>query len=302
MGIADRNYNQVPQGRMPRQPSRLDGSPVVKWLLIINVAVFFIDVLMKNTLTAYGHFSVATVFEYGQVWRFVTFQFLHADLGHIAFNMFALYMFGSFVEQWWGSRKFLVYYLLCGVSGALFYSLLYQMGVFGKEAIDIGGGILISSSYIPLVGASAGIYACLIAVAVIAPNLEVRLLFPPIPLKMRTFALGVLGIALVTTVFNLSNAGGEAGHLGGAILGFLLMKNPWVLGFVDRIGGAASAGLRRGRQVYDATVVRETKIRPRTHVNFKDTEVDRILDKVNRKGIQSLTEAEREVLRRSSGN
>jgi len=298
MGIADRQYNQMPQGRVPRQPSRLGGSPVVKWLLIINVAVFFIDVLMRNTLSAYGHFSVATVFEHGQVWRVLTFQFLHADLGHIAFNMFALYMFGSFVEQWWGSRKFLVYYLLCGAAGALFYSLLYQMGLFGKESINIGGGILLPSSYIPLVGASAGIYACLMAVAVIAPNLQIRLLFPPIPMKMRTFALGVLGIAVVVTFFNLSNAGGEAGHLGGAILGFILMKNPWVLGFVDRIGGAA----RRGRKVYDATVVRETKIRPRTHVDFNDTEVDRILDKVNREGIQSLTEAERDILRRSSGS
>ena len=298
MGFADRQYSRMPQGGMPRQPSRLDGSPVVKWLLIINVAVFILDVLTGNLLTAYGHFSVATVFQHGQVWRFITFQFLHANLGHIAFNMFALYMFGSFVEQWWGSKKFLVYYLLCGAAGALFYSLLYQMGVFGKEMINLGGGMWMPSSYIPLVGASAGIYACLIAVAVMAPDLVVRLLFPPIPMKMRTFALGVLGIAVFTPVFNLSNAGGEAGHLGGAILGFLLMKNPWVLGFVDRIGG----GGRRRRQVLDATVVRESKLRPRTHINLDDSEVDRILDKVNREGIQSLTDAEREVLRRSSGN
>jgi len=296
MGLADRQYNQMPQGRMPRQPSRLDGSPVVKWLLISNIAIFILDVLLGQRLTEWGHFSVALAFEHGQVWRFLTFQFLHANLGHIAFNMFALYMFGAFVEQWWGSRKFLVYYLLCGAAGALFYALLYQMGVFGKGLIPIGGGFVMDSSYIPLVGASAGIFGCLVAVAVIAPNLQIRLLFPPIPMKMKTFALGVLGIAVLTILFDWNNAGGEAGHLGGALLGFVLMKNPWVLGFVDRIG----SGPARGRKVYDATVVRETKIRPRTTVNFDHSEVDRILDKVNREGIQSLTEAERDVLRRSS--
>jgi membrane associated rhomboid family serine protease len=303
MGFADRHYNQPsPQrgyGYASQPPSRLAGSPVVKWLLISNVAIFFIDILLNHVLSSVGHFSVGSVFEHGQVWRILTFQFLHADLGHIAFNMFALYMFGSFVEQWWGSRKFLVYYLLCGASGALFYSILYQMGLFGKSPIELGGGFVMPASYIPLVGASAGIFGCLVAVAVIAPNLQIRLLFPPIPMKMKTFALGVLGIAVVVTVFNLRNAGGEAGHLGGAILGYLLMKNPWVLGFVDRIGGVPGRGRRR---VYDATVVRETKIRPRTHVDFNDTEVDRILDKVNREGIQSLTESEREILRRSSGN
>ena len=308
MGIADRQYNQMSgnqmHGNMPRQPSRLDGAPVVKWLLISNIAIFFINILMNKVMTAYGHFSVATVFEYGQIWRFLSFQFLHGDFGHLLFNMYALYMFGSFVEQWWGSRKFLVFYLACGASGALFYSVLYSLGLFGKEAIDLGGGLLIPSSYIPLVGASAGIYACLVAVAVIAPNLEVRLLFPPIPMKMRTFALGILGIAVVVTFMNWSNAGGEAGHLGGAILGFILMKYPKLLAFIGD-GVTKKRGGGAGRRVFDAREVRrpvEKKIRPRTHINLNDSEVDQILDKVNREGIQSLTDHEREVLRRSSGN
>lgn len=307
MGIADRQYHQMPPN-MPRQPSRLDGAPVVKWLMIINIAIFLIDVLWKASgelfgpLGAYGHFSVGTVFEHGQVWRFLTFQFLHGSVGHLFFNMFALYMFGAFVEQWWGSRKFVVFYLASGCSGALFYSLLYSLGLFGKDAINLGGGFALPAEYIPLVGASAGIYACLIGVAVIAPNLQIRLLFPPIPMKMRTFALGILGIAVLVTFMNWSNAGGEAGHLGGAILGFILMKYPRSLAWLDRWPTRPSAGRGKSRRTFDAKVVKETKIRPRTHIHLDDSEVDRILDKVNREGLQSLTEKERDVLRRASGS
>lgn len=303
MGIADRYYHQMPP-KVPRQPSRLDGSPVVKWLLISNIAIFFVDMFIGKWLTAYGHFSVALVFEHGQAWRFLSFQFLHAHLGHLFFNMWALYMFGAWVEKWWGSRKFAFFYLACGCSGAFLYALLYHAGLFGKEPIDVGMGMSLSAAYIPLVGASAGIYACLVAVAVIAPDLRVMLLFPPIPLKMKTLALVALGIAVLITLTNSNNAGGEAGHLGGAILGYLLMKNPQWLSF---LGGGRSRGngAYSGKRMYDAKEVRSAtarKIRPRVTINLNDSEVDCILDKVNREGLQSLSEEERDILRRASGN
>ncbi|NWK54826.1 rhomboid family intramembrane serine protease [Verrucomicrobiaceae bacterium N1E253] len=300
MGIADRYYHQAPPN-MPRQPSRLDGAPVIKWLLISNIAIFFLDILFFGKwLTVYGHFSVATVFWEGQVWRFLSFQFLHGHLGHLAFNMFALYMFGSFVERWWGSRKFIVFYLLSGCAGALLYSVLYQMGLFGKSPIDLGNGFEMPAEFIPLVGASAGIYACLVGVAVIAPNLQVRLLFPPIAMKMKTLAMVALAIAMFMTLTNGHNAGGEAGHLGGAVLGYLLMRYPACLSWIDRFGRPATGGRRQGR-VVDAQEVRRKKIRPRVKINLDDSEVDRILDKVNREGLQSLTEKERETLRRAAG-
>ena len=306
-------------GNMPRQPTRLTGAPVVKWLLISNIAIFFINMFTTpdgvdfGPLAFYGHFSVAQGLEHGQVWRFFTFQFLHGNAGHLFFNMFALYMFGSFVEQWWGSRKFIVFYLACGASGALFYAVLFQVGLFEKIPFILNGRIYLAD-YTPLVGASAGIYACLVAVAVIAPNLQIRLLFPPIPMKMKTFALGVLGIAVVVIFMHWaesgsgvrhdiwSNAGGEAGHLGGAILGFVLMKNPRWLAFVGEGFKGREKGSGGGHRSVDARVVREKKIRPRTHINLSDSEVDKILDKVNREGIQSLTEKERETLRRSAGH
>ena len=300
MGIADRQYHQMPPN-MPRQPSRLDGAPVVKWLLIANIAVYFLEMLTNSApippaghmrmhdsfLWNWGYFSFDQVFFHGQIWRLFTFQFLHAGGWHIFSNMLGLFFFGHFVERWWGSAKFLVFYLACGVAGALFYSILLVMP--GLIPFDESGTMLI--------GASAGLYGILIAVAVIAPNLKVFLFFV-IPMSMRVFAIGVLCFAAFTAFTNGSNAGGEAGHLGGAILGFILMRYPHWLGFVDQ--GFQRKGQHRRRTV-DAKIVREKKIRPRIHINLDDSEVDQILDKVNREGIQSLTEKEREILRRSSG-
>ena len=123
MGISDRAYQQLPPHQTfdggPRRPSRLDGSPVVKWLLIINVAVWLLDMLtnsapqmQRSFLWSWGHFSVAAAVEQFQLWRFVSFQFLHANGHHLLVNMLGLFFFGHFAERWWGSRKFLFFYQL----------------------------------------------------------------------------------------------------------------------------------------------------------------------------------------------
>ena len=244
-------------------------------------------------LEAWGHFSVELGIHQFQVWRFLTFQFLHADGMHLLGNMIGIFFFGMFAERWWGSKKFVVFYLASGVAGAFLYVVLFYSGWFGGEFIP---GTDIPSSYIPLVGASAGIFAILVCTAVIAPNLRI-LLFFVIPMSMRVFAIGALVFATLVILTNGNNAGGEAGHLGGAILGFILMKNRHLLSFIDPSG---SRGKKRRRTV-DAKVVRDQKIRPRISVNIDDSEVDRILDKVSQEGIQSLTEEEKEILVRSSG-
>lgn len=304
MGIADRQYHQVPPGHsshMPRNPSRFAGCPVSKWLLISNIAIYFLDILFFGggdagwgKLAEWGHFSVELGVNQFQIWRFLTFQFLHADGWHLFGNMIGIFFFGHFAERWWGSAKFLVFYLASGMAGALLYVILFYVGWFGPSIVP---GTDIPSSYIPLVGASAGIFAILVCIAVIAPNLRV-LLFFVIPMSMRTFAIGALAFATLMILTNGNNAGGEAGHLGGAILGFILMKNPRLLSFVDRL----VAGGRRGRRTIDAKIVREKKIRPRIHINLDDSEIDRILDKVSREGIQSLTPEEKEALLRASGD
>ncbi|MGB2266543.1 MAG: rhomboid family intramembrane serine protease [Akkermansiaceae bacterium] len=303
MGISDRSYQQMPPHPAYSggggAPSRLDGSPVVKWLLIINIAVWLLEMLtnsapqtQRSFLWSWGHFSVATAVEHMQVWRFLSFQFLHANGHHLLVNMLGLFFFGHFAERWWGSRKFLFFYLATGVAGAVLYVLLFYAGWFGSQPIPIGGGETVPASYIPMVGASAGIFGILACVTVVAPNLRV-LLFFFIPMSMRTFAILALGISVVVILFNWNNAGGEAGHLGGAILGFILMRNPQWLSFIS--DGKILSGRR---PVVDATIVRESKMRPRINIDLEDTEVDRILDKVSREGLQSLTEQEREVLKR----
>lgn len=263
--------------------SRFYQAPATKWLLIINIAIFFLDIAGagENTfgrLTPYGAYTIANTFFHGELWRLLSFQFLHANLGHLLFNMLAIFMFGGIVERVLGTRRYLAYYLLCGVAGALFYTLLVYVGW-------LGAGIL--------VGASAGIFGILVALILIAPNMQVMLIFPPIPMKMKTFGMLILGVGVFTVLTSGENAGGEAGHLGGALLGFILMKNLWLLNWVDRLGSTQSQTSPNQRNY-------QPKIRPRTEVNLNSTEVDRILDKVNQHGVHSLTEAERDTLRKVS--
>jgi membrane associated rhomboid family serine protease len=275
MGMADREYR--PDGRGVGQAPRI--TPVTKWLLIINIVVFLADVMSGNLIGYYGTFAVRTAIFGGFLWEFITFQFLHGNVGHILFNSIALYFFGPFMERWWGAWKFLAFYLISGIGGALLYSLLGLMGI-----IDLGSGI---------VGASAGIFGILIGTAVIAPNARIALLFPPIELSMRTFALVILGIAVFSIVVPIfGNEGGEAGHLGGAIFGFILIKFPRLLGWIGR--GNPDVDIIRPRAFQQHA---EPKLRPRSQVNLRgDTEIDRILDKVSSDGFASLTDEERAAL------
>lgn len=263
--------------------SRFVGAPVTKWLLIINIAIYALDFFgagrhSVGRLTPYGAFEIGACFDFHQYWRLLSFQFLHASPMHLIFNMFAIYMFGGMVERVLGSKRFVAYYLLCGVAGALFYTLLALAGWLGMGW---------------LVGASAGIFGILVALIVIAPDMQVMLIFPPIPMKMKTFGMIILGIGVYTVLTSGDNAGGEAGHLGGALLGFILMKNPWMLNWVDSLA-AKQASLRAPKSEYTP------KIKPRTHVNMESSEVDRILDKVTELGVHSLTEQERATLLRVS--
>jgi membrane associated rhomboid family serine protease len=232
-------------------------------------------------LENFGAFTVNSAVFGGRIWEFLTFQFLHANPGHLFSNSMGLYFFGPWMERWWGSKRFLLFYLLCGAAGAGLYTLLALTGFF-PHGLNAG-----------LVGASAGIYGILAGVALIAPDLRVILLF--FPMSMRQMAIVVLSIAVFSVLFGLGgNAGGEAGHLGGAILGFLLVKFPVSLG----------VGWERRRKIIRPQFNRpDSKLRPRTHVDLNaQDEIDRILDKISREGLQSLTQEERDRLRAAAEN
>ncbi len=236
-------------------------------------------------LTAYGHFSTTKGFLRLEVWRLVTFQFLHASMTHIFFNMLGLWIFGGIVEQYLGSSRYLAFYLVCGICGGLLYLLLNLLGV---AHIPLPGSLKVGLST-PLVGASAGVFGVIIACAYIAPNTVVRLLFPPIPMKMKTFAYGYLLIAAANLlVIKGANQGGDAAHVGGALGGYFFIRRPHLLrDFFDVFGNSNKAGPKAGRPV-------------KRRGGASDKEIDRILDKVNTHGLHSLSDTEKKALRKAT--
>jgi membrane associated rhomboid family serine protease len=287
MGIADRDYHRQDRREGGGFFSQL--TPVVKWLLVLNLVLYFVEPDDKP-FRQFGAFTIQSGLFEGKIWQFITFQFLHGSVPHVLMNSIGIFFFGPWLERWWGSGKFLVFYLLCGAAGAVFFTLLTLIGILPGNGLES-----------PLVGASAGIYGILIGVATIAPNLRVALLFPPIVLSIRQAAIGLLAIAVAVILLGymglnplglVDNEGGQAGHLGGAILGFFLMRFPWLLG--------GQGGLEMVRS--KATAPRPlAKLRPRTELEMQqDTAMDLILDKISREGFQSLTPEEREFLQKAS--
>lgn len=277
MGIADRDYHRGDRREGGGMFSQL--TPVVKWLLIINLTIYFLDLLLGHPLRNFGAFAIQSAVFGGRIWEFLTFQFLHGSVGHVLFNCVGIFFFGPWLERWWGAQKFLIYYLLCGVGGAVFFTLLVFLGLLPGDGMQT-----------PLVGASAGIYGILIGVAVVAPNLRVALFFPPIELSMRQLAIALLVISAGSVLLKFGgNEGGEAGHLGGAIVGFILMRYPQLLGGEP------------GVEIIRPTIFisQPPKLRPRSEIEkTQDTAVDAILDKISSQGFQSLTQQERDFLQR----
>ena len=297
MGALDRDYQREER----RQVAGPALPPVTKALLILNVLFFLADFLTRpgpinpyfGKVNALLCFTVESALMEGRVWELLTFQFLHATFGHIIFNSFGLYFFGPWIERWWGSARFTAFYLLCGVAGALFYTLLTVTGILPERGPWSG-------IETPLVGASAGIYGLIIGVAVTQPKAVIHLLLPPVSMTMRTAALVFIGLAVAMILGDIliggvifQNSGGEAGHLGGAILGFVLMKFPWLL----------RKGSRSGKIIRPPEFRRKEapKLRPRSEVDLKSaTEVDRVLDKIAKEGLRSLTEDERKILHQAA--
>lgn len=230
------------------------GMSITTALILSNVAVYLLGAILP-TVPAYfgipypgavnnaepllfvrGAYSWYTCFMEGQIWRLFSYQFLHAGMLHLFFNMWVLYFFGPAAEEAMGPRRFLAFYLACGVAGALFSSLLSGLGLYHGElslplyavlqgmANYVGEPSLELWQVVPMVGASAAIYGVLVAVAFLYPHLRISLIFPPITMTLRNFALAVMALAVLTVLTRSSNAGGEAGHLGGIILAAIIMS------------------------------------------------------------------------------
>lgn len=310
-------------GLYPSGMAGMSGWSINTWIIVVNVVVFLLGVLMApafngaDPLIHWGHFSTQTGLYELQVWRFITFQFLHAGIWHIVFNMLALFWFGPQVEHYLGSRRYLAFYLLCGIGGAALYLVLNVAG----NMVSSGGTsqfpfLLPGNVGTPLVGASAGVFGVLLAGAYLRPNQRITLLLMfviPVTLKQKTLAYGLLAIALLTLYTQGNNAGGEAGHIGGAAVGAFLIRFPrWVNwanllpldGFKAR-GHHAFGGYGEpdrpwrgssGRSAQGGSTKGFFERRRERQRESAGHEIDRILAKIGSQGLQSLTNKERRLL------
>ncbi len=236
-----------------------------------------------DPLTAFGHFSTYQGFQRVEVWRLVTFQFLHANLTHLLLNMLGLYFFGGTVERNLGFKKYAAFYLVCGIFGGLMYLALNLLGNVLPFRVP---GLLFHETTMPLVGASAGVFGVIVACAYIEPKESVQFLFIPIGIPLPWFAYGYVLFALVNLLSGGSNAGGDAAHVGGAIAGYYFIRHSHLLrDFFDVFTDSRRPSERRASS-------RES--------GPDDREVDRILAKVGQTGADSLSDAERRILREAT--
>jgi len=236
------------------------------------------------------HFSTKKVIGGAELWRLIGFQFLHADLFHLLFNMIALYFFGPLIERVLGGKRYLAFYLLCGVAGGLMYLILNLAGYVwvGSLGLPALPGLLFNATGTPLIGASAGVFGVLVGGAFLAPNVMV-LVFFIIPMRLATMAWVLIIISVLSIFIGTDNAGGEAAHLGGAIAGFGFIRHPERLHrFFDWLGrfDPTSRHFRSKSALVAGT--------PRTD------EIDRILAKISRDGLRSLTAREKKLLQEAS--
>ena len=274
--------------------------PVIKYLMIINGVVFLLQVFLEQfyftddfgrrlSLENYmiKYFALMPIGEGFKIWQIITFQFMHGSFKHILFNMLYMWMFGTELENLWGSRKFLIYYLTCGIGAGLtqlFLSPIFE-GVVG-----------------PTVGASGGIYGLLMAYAFLFPRRPIYLyFFIPIP------AMYLIGFLILIEFLSIGDRSLTAhlAHIGGAFIGLIYI-------LVERKFNFSLDGL-----IDDFLYRRKMKYYRTTNTRFKDVEfyeiedeegkykkedeinqevIDRILDKISKYGYQSLTEEEKRIL------
>ncbi|TVQ59228.1 MAG: rhomboid family intramembrane serine protease [Phycisphaerales bacterium] len=297
MGLYDRDYLRADQ-RTPRR-ARVGALPAWSfntWLIVVNIAIFVVMQLsppVRNTLLTWGNFNTQEGFFGLEVWRLLTFQFLHsqASLFHILFNMFALWVFGGAVESRMGSKRYAAFYLVCGVFGAIMYLTLNLLGYMLPVSLP---GLLIHDMRTPLIGASAGVFGVVMAAAHYQPHAVMQLIFPPISLRLRTLAYIYVGVALANLLLGGANAGGDAAHIGGALAGAYFVRRPHLLHDFFDVFKPPDKKRHAGRVAASKHAPRTPRSTPR---GPSQAEVDRVLSKVATEGLHSLSEAERAVLR-----
>ena len=212
---------------------------VVKNLIIINVLFFVASMLVGEDQAVTWLAGTYPGSPFFQPWQIITHMFMHGGLGHLFFNMFALYMFGSQLERLWGPQRFLNYYIISGLGGFFLHEFfigldfyqtygtffpdraqLVPSGMTDRQAVYI-----LERTFGRVVGASGAVFGILLAFGLLFPNTRLMLLFPPIQIKAKYF---VMGYGLIELGLALENGSGDNvahfAHLGGMLFGYILLK------------------------------------------------------------------------------
>ncbi|MBV6512076.1 MAG: Rhomboid protease GlpG [Ignavibacteriaceae bacterium] len=291
--------------------------PVIKNLLIINGVIYLLQNLagsvvmdgMRGSDVLLKYFALMSPDSgYFQIWQFITYQFMHGSFSHLFFNLFSLWMFGAELENMWGSRNFLIFYLVAGIGGAVFH-LLFS---------SIFQGIIP-----PVIGASGAIFGVMVAFGLLFPDRYILFYFF-IPLKTKYF-IAFLILINILAVDDAGSGVAHLAHLGGAVFGFLFLLFDKRLGFDihQRMSGWKDSFYRGGKgrrpsnpfgsggifnrdEEEDRYTSRTTSYRDVEDASYKDVkkeegevsqeEIDRILDKISQSGYKNLTEDEKRIL------
>ena len=298
---------------------------VTKNLLIINVVAFLVCFVMGKDASGgyllnevFGlHFFMASNFH---VYQLITYMFMHGGFEHIIFNMFALWMFGCVVERVWGPKKFLFYYIACGLGAGLFQELaqVVQFYLLASEQLPSFGVsdmwlVARNSSEVlnqwTTVGASGAIYGILLAFGMLFPE-ERMFIFPlPVPIKAKYFVIGYAAIELFSAIATTGDGVAHVAHLGGMVFGFFMIRywRKQAMGYGSSNGMDAFEKLRdilggkRNRQKFNYTRNNSYQSHQQDwdyNAKKKATqeEIDRILDKIRKSGYDSLTKAKNKCL------
>ena len=295
---------------------------ITKNLLIINILAFLAYYVLQfrgiylNDIFGL-HFFMASQFH---IYQLFTYMFMHGGWDHIFFNMFALWMFGCVMERVWGPRKFLFYYILCGVGAGIIQEISQYVnysieGLASYEAVVTSGGVKVSmDAYLnawTTVGASGAIYGILLAFGMTFPEERIFIFPLPIPIKAKWFVMAYVAIELFSAMGTSSDNVAHFAHLGGMLFGFLLIK------YWEKHPESELYGRSRGKQFFDRwrtnwesrkgkrfgndeDITRKTDWDYNADKKAKEEKIDQILDKIRKNGYASLTEEEKRFLFESS--
>lgn len=305
---------------------------VTRNLLFINVLVFIAALLFQRQfdLNEWGKLHFFTTSDF-HVYQLITYQFLHGSFAHIFFNMFALWMFGCVIERVWGPKKYLVYYLICGIGAGLCQEVAQYVEFYSKGLMELGPNDLtpflvktnmgevpvpvgLYLSWQGTVGASGAIYGILLAFGMTFPNEHIFIFPLPVPIKAKWLICIYAALELFMAYGSSGDGVAHVAHLGGMLFGLLL-----ILYWRRHPGKSYNVG--NGRQFFEnmrrSFEARRSQKKPTQHTDprqpgygstreddmeynrqkqQRQAEVDAILDKIRKSGYDSLTKEEKKRL------